>query len=235
MGQLRKLANFYKRPISDFYLPAPPEERPFPRDFRRFPGSAAGTGSPALRRQLRFARERQELTLCLHEDLGDPLPRFDGRVSRNSSPQQVGECIRDLPGVDTEAQSGWKDAYAALRAWRQRIEALDVLVFGSCRNRSWSLRSFGPNASPATVAQPAPPPGAPSERDCESPGNNPPTGGSNPIGRPQGRATQHHHPRSAFRPKNRRQSASSRCSREADNGTYHPCTAYYWRKPCWLF
>ena len=129
MGQLRKLAGFYKRPISDFYLPAPPEERPLPHDFRRSPGTVAGTWSPALRQQLRFARERQELTIHLREDMGDPLPRFGTRVSQSQSPEQVGERIRDVLGVDMVEQSGWKDAYAALRAWRQRIETLDVLVF----------------------------------------------------------------------------------------------------------
>ena len=129
MGQLRKLASFYKRPISDFYLPAPPEERPFPRDFRRSPGIVAGTLSPALRQQLRFARERQELTIYLHEEAGDRLPHFGARISPNLSSERVGERIRDLLGVDMEEQRGWRDAYAALRSWRQQVESLDVLVF----------------------------------------------------------------------------------------------------------
>ncbi len=56
MGQLRDLANLYKRSISDFYLPEPPQERPIPHDFRRSPGQVAGLYTPGLRKQLRFGR-----------------------------------------------------------------------------------------------------------------------------------------------------------------------------------
>lgn len=129
MGQLRDLANFYKRPISDFYLPAPPDERPMPHDFRRSPGEVAGRYSPALRKQLRFARERQELSRYLQEGVGEALPSFDYRISQKQSPEQVGGFIRDLLGVAFTEQRRWRDPYAALNAWRRRIEGLGVLVF----------------------------------------------------------------------------------------------------------
>ncbi len=38
MGQLRRLSEIYKRSISDFYLPVPPQEPSIPHDFRRAPG-----------------------------------------------------------------------------------------------------------------------------------------------------------------------------------------------------
>lgn len=129
MGQLRDLASLYKRPISDFYLPAPPAERPMPHDFRRSPGEVAGRYSPALRKQLRFARERQDLSRFLKEGTGEPLPSFTHRVSRKQSPEEVGAFMRDLLGVTFAEQQRWRDPYAALSAWRRRIEALEVLVF----------------------------------------------------------------------------------------------------------
>ena len=50
MPQLRKVATVYKRQLSDFYLPAPPDEGPLPHDFRRLPGDGvfvASSGSLA--------------------------------------------------------------------------------------------------------------------------------------------------------------------------------------------
>ena len=48
MSQLRKMTTTYKRLLSDFYLPAPPEEEPLPHDFRRLPGEVALRYSPAF-------------------------------------------------------------------------------------------------------------------------------------------------------------------------------------------
>ena len=74
MGQLRDLANLYKRPLSDFFLPEPPQESPIPHDFRRAPGSIAGLYTPDLRKQLRFARERQDLARALSEEFPEIRP-----------------------------------------------------------------------------------------------------------------------------------------------------------------
>src|SRR5690348_3726586 len=60
MAQLRRMASVYKRLLSDFFLPAPPEEAPIPHDFRRLPGEVANRYSRALRYQLRLARQRRE-------------------------------------------------------------------------------------------------------------------------------------------------------------------------------
>lgn len=129
VGQLRDLANFYKRVISDFYLPEPPEERPIPHDFRRSPGEIAGRYSPELRKQLRFARERQELADALYDILGEEIPAFTHSAVVSDDPEEVGEKIRLILDVSVEEQARWGDGYGALKAWRQRIEQQGVLVF----------------------------------------------------------------------------------------------------------
>ena len=129
MGQLRDLANLYKRSISDFYLPAPPEERPIPHDFRRAPGEVAGLYSPDLRKQLRFARERQELIEFLYEEVGEEIARFEHRAKLTENPEALGRRIRELLGIHIENQFRWRDPYAALKGWRRPIESLGVLVF----------------------------------------------------------------------------------------------------------
>ena len=129
MGQLRGLANLYKRPISDFYLPAPPDEKPIPHDFRRAPGEIAGQYSPDLRKQLRFARERQELAEALFDDLGEDIGPFPHRAELTEDPEDLGARIREILGVRLEDQFKWRDPYAALKGWRRPIEAQGVLVF----------------------------------------------------------------------------------------------------------
>jgi len=129
MGQLRELANLYKRPLSDFYLPAPPEERPIPHDFRRSPGEIAGRYSPELRKQLRFARERQELAEALHDILGEGVPQFEHKARVSENPEDVGKRIRDILGINYNDQTKWGDGYSALNAWRRRVESVGVLVF----------------------------------------------------------------------------------------------------------
>ena len=52
LGQLRKLAEFYKLPVGIFFLPAPPENLKQPKDFRGQNGEA----SPKLLRSIRRAR-----------------------------------------------------------------------------------------------------------------------------------------------------------------------------------
>lgn len=129
MGQLRKLANLYKRSLSDFYLPAPPKERPIPHDFRRAPGEVAQVYSPGLRRQLRLAQERRELALALYEELDELSPSFSERISMSADPEAVGTRVRDMLGIEFEEQRRWGDGYPAYNAWRRRLEALGVLVF----------------------------------------------------------------------------------------------------------
>jgi Zn-dependent peptidase ImmA (M78 family) len=129
MGQLRQLANRYKRPLSDFYLVARPAEKPIPHDFRRLPGEVAGRYSPNLRKQLRFARERQETAEYLFEQAGEEVPRFRHRRKTGESAEAMGTRMRSLLGVTLAEQHSWPDAYTALRAWRSKIENQAVLVF----------------------------------------------------------------------------------------------------------
>jgi Zn-dependent peptidase ImmA (M78 family) len=129
MGQLRALANHYKRPVSDFYLPARPAEQPFPHDFRRLPGQVAGKYTPELRKELRFARERQGTIDYLLEQSREHIPTFDQRAELADDPETVGQRIREILGMSLGEQNAWSNAYAALSGWRARIEDMLILVF----------------------------------------------------------------------------------------------------------
>lgn len=129
MGQLRDLANLYKRSLSDFYLPEPPQERPIPHDFRRSPGQVAGVYTPDLRKQLRFGRERQDLAKALSEDLPEPFPSLKEKITSNTDPEKVGQLIRSILQISYSDQSKAGDGRSAYNLWRRNLEALGILIF----------------------------------------------------------------------------------------------------------
>ncbi|MCH8097108.1 MAG: ImmA/IrrE family metallo-endopeptidase [Proteobacteria bacterium] len=129
MGQLRRLADIYKRSLSDFYLPERPKEWAIPHDFRRSPGEVALVYSPALRRQLRVAQERRDLAIALYEEVGQAVHEIAVRITERADPEAIGGQVRQLLDIDFQEQRRWGDGRSAYNAWRRRIEALGILVF----------------------------------------------------------------------------------------------------------
>ena len=131
MPQLRKLAKAFKRPISYFFLPEPVEEPSIPHDFRRQPNADDRRYSPDLLYEIRTAHRRRSLAIDLAKETGYRVPAFDylGSVSPSDDPEEVGGLLRDIVHLTIDEQSSWKNPRRAYNGWRQRIEALGVLVF----------------------------------------------------------------------------------------------------------
>jgi Zn-dependent peptidase ImmA (M78 family) len=129
--QLRRTAEVYKRAIGLLFLPEPPEEDELKamRDFRRIPDPDHRMLSPALRLEIRLARERRQEALDLLAELGEPTPTIDLVADLSEAPDAVGERIRTLLDVSIETQLDWLDHYAAFNSWRSAIERFGVLVF----------------------------------------------------------------------------------------------------------
>jgi Zn-dependent peptidase ImmA (M78 family) len=129
MAQLRRMATTYRRLLSDFYLPRPPEDDPLPHDFRRLPGEVAFRYSKALRYQLRLARQRRALALDFAAELDTDIPVLSGRLQLNDDTEATGAALRQLLGVTLAAQRTWRDARTSYNAWRATIERAGMLVF----------------------------------------------------------------------------------------------------------
>lgn len=129
MAQLRRMAATYRRLLSDFYLPAPPQEDALPHDFRRLPGEVALRYSGALRYQLRLARQRRALALDLAAELDSDIPVLSGWLQANDDPERTGAELRRLLGVNLEAQRAWRNPRTSYNAWRTAIERAGMLVF----------------------------------------------------------------------------------------------------------
>ncbi len=127
--QLRKASSTYKRAIGLLFLPEPPEEDEVIRDFRRAPQAADEGMSPALRLEIRLARERRAEAIDLAKEMGELLPALRLKASLHDEPTDVAARIRSWLGISIEEQTGWSDKYAAFNSWRAAIERQGVLVF----------------------------------------------------------------------------------------------------------
>jgi Zn-dependent peptidase ImmA (M78 family)/transcriptional regulator with XRE-family HTH domain len=131
MSQLRRLARIFKRPISDFFLPRPMQEPEIPHDFRRLPDDGLHAYSPALRHEIRLAYRRRTLAIDLAQELEVTVPVFaaKGTAAVTEDAEAVGTRVRELLRVTDHEQVQWRDPRAGYNVWRQKIEALGVLVF----------------------------------------------------------------------------------------------------------
>jgi Zn-dependent peptidase ImmA (M78 family) len=127
LGALRQLTELYKRPLSVFLLPKPPQELPPPVDFR-VAAEGARLSRPS-RLALRQAARLQLFAVELFDTLGVGVALQVGSRSIAEDPENVAEAERARLGVDLHEQFSWPDEGAALRGWRRAIEDLNVLVF----------------------------------------------------------------------------------------------------------
>jgi len=127
--QLRKLGDFYRRPLAVFFLPEPPRGFDPQHEFRRLPGLTPQRESPSMRLALRTALFRREAAKELYARLDEEIPPIRVKTHPNEDAEVVGQRIRELLGITWEMQVAWATPHAALNGWRQAVEKLGVLVF----------------------------------------------------------------------------------------------------------
>ena len=129
--QLRRIAKLYKRPVSLFYLAEPPDGFKPMRDFRRLPGDALRSYSPALLHEMELAQQRRNLALELYHEVGETVSEFTLSASLEDDPEDLGARIRRELGIAFSDQIHWRryDPLGPFKAWRRALESLDVLVF----------------------------------------------------------------------------------------------------------
>lgn len=129
LRQAELLAKTYHRPLPVLFLTEPPADTPLAAEFRRLPGVRPGKESPELRLALRTLRRRREIALTLMEENEEDPPRFQLSARLSEDAETVGARLRVALGVIMAEQRSWPDIYGAWRAWRDRAEALGLLVF----------------------------------------------------------------------------------------------------------
>jgi Zn-dependent peptidase ImmA (M78 family)/DNA-binding XRE family transcriptional regulator len=126
VNQLRRLAERYKRPLSVFYLPEPPQGFQALRDFRRLPGAVDRRFSPQLAYEVRAAYERRLVALDVSDDIGEEPAQLGVQARQQDDPEAIAARLRDRLGITLTQQARFKDPF---RGWRDAVEAAGVLVF----------------------------------------------------------------------------------------------------------
>lgn len=151
VAQLRKYGEVCRRPIAVFYLPEPPKTFKALRDFRRLAGSKGLDYSRNLRLGLREVLARRAIALDLMENENVPPPPFELAANLSEPPSAAAERIRRALGISWSQQLLWRDPYVALKAWRQAVETLGVLVFQVPRVSLEEMRGFSISEFPLPV------------------------------------------------------------------------------------
>src|SRR5713101_3632716 len=90
LAQLRRLGDFYKRPLAVFYLPERTRDFQPLRDFRRPGHGRPHRISPNLMLAIRVAGATREWAMKLCEALGGDPPRFHGALTRDDRIEEAG-------------------------------------------------------------------------------------------------------------------------------------------------
>ncbi len=128
LSELRKLAEYFKRPLAAFLLNRPPEEPQPPTDFRvlsRHGSRFARDTRLALRRAGRLQNAAAEIMHSMGEDHS---PRV-GTARLSDDVRAIAMRERKTLGVDVGTQLRWRDEREAFRGWRTAVERQNVLVF----------------------------------------------------------------------------------------------------------
>lgn len=152
LSKLEKLANKYKRPLAVFFLPRPPEEKPFPKDFRSFPESKKPPFSSQTRFAIRRASRLQSLAKELMESL-DYRPVLQIGTVNRACPESEAIRIRGILGVNIQEQVTWKNEREALRTWTDKLQKFGIFVFQLEIPEEEKIRGFSltENAPPTIV------------------------------------------------------------------------------------
>ena len=124
LGQLRKMAEAYKRPLAALLLPEPPPtENVVKADFRLLPQNQNRSWSPTLRVALRRVQMQRSVAEELAEAEGETPPPLDLSIALAQAPEALSEAIRSWLGTP---RRGTNERY--LRQWIELIEEKNILV-----------------------------------------------------------------------------------------------------------
>ena len=129
--QLEALASALKVPIAVFFFPEPPQVPNISETFRTLPDTEFEHIPSRVKLLLRKAKAFQ---LNLMELTGgkNPAPRIitnDLKFSNDENLVDAADKLRTYLGVTLETQQSWQDDDAALKAWRQALQAVGIYIF----------------------------------------------------------------------------------------------------------
>ncbi len=141
ISQLKKIAKLYKTHISVFYLPEPPIGFQSLIDYRVLPEPSAINEEQTykLNANIIEAFERREMLIEFYELLEEPIPQVTLKVNEGEEPAQEAEKITEFLELNRAQLQEANDPYAALKFWKQTVEAKGILVCHTSVNTHLSV------------------------------------------------------------------------------------------------
>ena len=141
-ARLKSVANVYETNISMFYLPQPPDSLEYPVDHRRFSGAGRPDQEQAYRLNANIieAYERRATLIEFIDLLEELPPEVTLELSEEEAPECAAARIREFLQFDTETLRQNTDDRAALKFWKQTVEARGILVCQTSANTRLSIR-----------------------------------------------------------------------------------------------
>ena len=139
--QLKKISKLYKTHISIFYLPEPPTDFQPLTDYRVLPEHLAIDEEQIYRLNANIveAYERREMLIELYELLEQPTPEIMLNVEGGTDQKRAAEKITEFLAFNRAQLQQANDPYAALKFWKQTVEAKGVLVCQTSLNTHLSV------------------------------------------------------------------------------------------------
>ncbi len=140
-AQLKKIAKLYRTHISIFYLPEPPTDFQPLTDYRVLPERLATDEEQIYRLNANIveAYERREMLIELYELLEQPTPEITLNVEGGTDQKRAAEKITEFLAFNRAQLQQANDPYAALKFWKQTVEAKGVLVCQTSVNTHLSV------------------------------------------------------------------------------------------------
>ena len=140
-AQLKKIAKLYRTHISIFYLPEPPTDFQPLTDYRVLPEQIAIDEEQVYRLNANIveAYERREMLIELYELLEQPTPEITLNVEGGTDQKRAAEKITEFLAFNRAQLQQANDPYAALKFWKQTVEAKGVLVCQTSVNTHLSV------------------------------------------------------------------------------------------------
>ena len=148
-AQLKHIAKLYRTHVSIFYLPKPPSDFQPLTDYRVLPKREPKIEEQQIYRlnaNIIEAYERRETLIELYELLEEPPPKVTLNIDRDENKgenrRQAARKITEFLEFKREQLQQANDRYAALKFWKQIIEAKGILVCQTNPHLSIDLKTI---------------------------------------------------------------------------------------------
>ena len=141
-AQLKKIAKLYKTHLSIFYLSEPPTDFQPLTDYRVLPKQEPKIEEQQIYRlnaNIIEVFERRETLIELYELLEEPPPEVTLSVNKHEDPGQAAQKITEFLEFNKTQLQRANDPYAALKFWKQTVEAKGILVCQTSVNTHLSV------------------------------------------------------------------------------------------------